>query len=52
MRILFTDRVLPTIRRMDKILGNVSPSPYSPKSTVAYGQLRVYFAVQIPLFID
>ena len=50
--ILFTDRALPTIRRMDKILGKVSPSPYSPKITVAYGELRVYFAVQIPPFID
>ena len=52
IQILFTDRVLPTIRRMDKILGKVSPSPYSPKITVAYGELRVYFAVQIPRFID
>ena len=52
MRILFTDRALPTIRRMDKILGNVSPSPYSPKNRVAYGELRVYFAVQIPPFTD
>ena len=40
------------IRRMDKILGKVSPSPYSPKITVAYGELRVYFTVQIPPFID
>ena len=52
MLILFTDRALPTIRRMDKILGNVSPSPLSPKITVAYGELRVYFAVEIPPFID
>ena len=52
MQILFTDRVLLTIRLMDKILGKVSPSPYSPKITVAYGELRVYFAVQIPPFID
>ena len=52
IRILFTDRVLLTIRRMDKILGKVSPSPYSPKITVTYGELRVYFAVQIPPFID
>ena len=37
---------------MDKILGKVSPSPYSPKITVAYGELRVYFADQIPPFID
>ena len=37
---------------MDKILGNVSPSPYGPEITVAYGELRVYFAVQIPPFID
>ena len=37
---------------MNKILGNVSPSPYSPKITVAYGELRIYFAVQIPPFID
>ena len=28
MQILFTDRALPTIRCMDKVLGNVSPSPY------------------------
>ena len=52
MRILFTDRALQTLRRLDKILGNVSRSPYSPKITVAYGELRVYFAVQIPPFID
>ena len=52
MRILFTYRALPTIGRIDKILGNVSPSPYSPKITVAYGELRVYFADQIPPFID
>ena len=45
MPILFTDRVLPTVRHMDKILGKVSPSPYSPKITVAYGELRVYFTV-------
>ena len=54
MRILFTDRVLLTIRRMDKILGKVSPSPsYSPEIMVAYsyGELRVYFTVQIPPFI-
>ena len=37
---------------MDTILGKVSPSPYSPEITVAYGELRVYFAVQIPPFID
>ena len=52
MQILFTDRVLPTVRRMDKILGKVSPSPYSPKIMVAYRELRIYFAVQIPPFID
>ena len=52
MQILFTDRELPNIRRMDKILGNVSLSPYSPKITVAYGELRIYSAVQIPPFID
>ena len=52
MRILFIDRALPTIRRMDKIVGKVSPSPYSPKITEAYGELCVYFAVQIPPFID
>ena len=40
------------IRRMDKILGKVSPSPYSPEITVAYGELHVYFAVQILPFID
>ena len=37
---------------MDKILGKVSLSPYSPKITVAYGELRVYFAVHILPFID
>ena len=52
MQILFINRALPTIRHMDKILGKVSPSPYSPKITVAYGELRVYFAVQIPPFSD
>ena len=52
MQILFTDRALPTIRRIDKILGKVSPSPYSSKITVACGELRVYFAVQIPPLID
>ena len=52
MRILFTNRALPTIRHMDKILGKVSPLPNSLKITVAYGELRVYFAVQIPPFID
>ena len=40
------------IRRMDKILWKVLQSSYSPKITVAYGELRVYFAVQIPPFID
>ena len=52
MRILFTYRALLTTRRMDKTLGNVSPLSYSPKITVAYGELRVYFAVQISRFID
>ena len=54
MQILFTDRALKTsIRRMDKILVKaVSSSNYSPKSMVAYGELRVYFAIQIPPFID
>ena len=52
MLILFTDRVLLTIRRMDEIVGKVSPSPYSPKIRVAYGELCIYFAVQIPPFID
>ena len=47
-----TNGVLPTIKCMDKILGKVSPSPYSPKITVAYRELRVYFTVQIPPFID
>ena len=37
---------------MAKILGKVSPSPNSPKIMVAYGELRVYFAVQIQPFID
>ena len=52
MQILFTDRVLQTIRRMDKNLGKVSLLSYSPKITVAYGELCVYFAVQIPPFVD
>ena len=52
MHILFTDRALPTIRCMDKILGKVSLSPCSPKIMVAYGELRIYFAVQIPPFVD
>ena len=52
MQILFTDRAVPTISHMDKILGKVSPSPYSPKIMIVYGELRVYFAVQIPPFID
>ena len=52
MQILFSDRALPTIRRMDKILGKVSPLPYSPEITVAYRELHIYFAVQIPPFID
>ena len=33
---------------MDKILGKVSPLPYSPKIMVAYGELCVH----IPPFID
>ena len=37
---------------MDKIWGKASLSSYSPKITVAYGELRVYFAVQIPPFVD
>ena len=49
MRILLTDRALLTTRRMDKTLENVSSLP---KIAVAYGELRVYFAVQIPRFID
>ena len=52
MQILFTGRALATIRLMDKILGKVSPSPYSPKMMIAYGELRVYFTVQILPFID
>ena len=51
MQILFTVVALPTIRRMDKILGKVSPSSYSPNITVAYGELRVHFAFQIPPFV-
>ena len=50
--ILSTDRALLVIRRTDKISGKVSPLPYSPKITVAYGELRVYFAVQILPLID
>ena len=52
MWILFTDRMLLTIRRMDKIFGKFSLAPYSPKITVAYGELRIYFTVQIPPFTD
>ena len=52
MQILFTDSALLTIRCMDKILGKVSLSPFSPKIMVAYGEIRVYFTVQIPPFID
>ena len=53
IRILFIDRALPTLMRMNKILGKVSLSPsYSPGIMVAYGKLRFYFAVQIPPFID
>ena len=52
MQILFTDRVLPTIRYMDKIWGKVSPLSYSPKITVAYSELHIYFAVQILPFVD
>ena len=37
---------------MDKILGKASPSSYSPKIMVAYGELRVYFTVQILPFVD
>ena len=36
MRILFTDRALPTIRRMDNIWGKFSPLPYSTKITGSY----------------
>ena len=39
-------------KHMDKILEKVTPSPNSPKITVAYGELPVYFAVHIPPFID
>ena len=52
MQILFTDMALPTIRRMGKILGKVSPPPYSPKFMAAYGELCVCFTVQIPPFTD
>ena len=48
----FINRVLPTIRCMDKIVGKVSPSPYSPKIMVVYRELRIYFTVQILPFID
>jgi len=37
---------------MDKIWGKVSASSYRPKITVAYVELRIYFAVQIPPFVD
>ena len=49
MQILFTDRALPTIRRMDKILGKISPSPYSPKITVAYGE---FFFTRLFRYLD
>ena len=52
MLILFTDRALLTIRRMDKVVGKVSSLRYSPEITVAYWELCIYFAVQIPPFID
>ena len=39
VRILFTDRALLTIRRMDKVLGKVSPSSYSQKIMVVYREL-------------
>ena len=52
MQILFTDKALLTIRRMDKIVGKVSLLPYNPKIMVAYGQLHIYFSVQIPPFTD
>ena len=43
MQILFTDRVLPTIRRMDKILGKVSLSPYTSYSPEnAYGTRNLF----------
>ena len=53
-RFLFSEKYAHFIHRqgMDKILGNVSPLPYSPEITVAYRELRIYFAVQIPPFID
>ena len=38
MQILFTDRALPTIKCMEKIL-SLSVSPYRPKITVAYAYL-------------
>ena len=44
MQILFTDKALSTItciRRMDKIVGKVSLSPYNPKIMVAYGVTRL-----------
>ena len=39
MQILFTDRALLTIKRMDKILGKVSSSPYTLQSK-NYSSLR------------
>ena len=39
MQILFTDRALLTIKRMDKILGKVSSSPYTLQSK-NYGSLQ------------
>ena len=50
-----SDRALLTItsiRHMNYILGKVSLSPYIPKITVAYRELRIYFTVQIPPFTD
>ena len=51
MHILFTDRVLPTIRCRDQIrfLQEEKVLPYSVKIMI---QKRFYFVIQIPLFTD
>ena len=51
MQILFTDRVLPTIRCRDQIrfLQEEKVLPYSVKIRI---QKRFYFVIQIPLFTD
>ena len=40
------------IRLADPVFSAVVLPTYSPNIKVAYGDLRVYFAVQIPPFVD